>query len=219
MVADRCLVRPAIMPIPRSFRESLKKIIPPLDGTLHKGQSGRVGVIGGAQEYVLSCHPISDHSEYATFSYTGAPFFAAIAALRTGADLSHVICAPSAANAIKSYSPDLIVHPILHPPWSESISPEKVKSELASVLSRLHVLVIGPGLGREEYMISHARTALGLAKENGMFVVLDADALWMLGRDVGILKGYRRAVITPNVVEFQRLSEAVVRPLFSCPSD
>ena len=87
------------------------------------------------------------------------------------------------------------------------------------MLSRLHVLVIGPGLGREEYMISHARTALGLAKENGMFVVLDADALWMLGRDVGILKGYRRAVITPNVVEFQRLSEAVVRPLFSCPSD
>ena len=163
---------------------------------------------------------MSEYSELATCSYTGAPFFAAIAALRTGADLSHVICAPSAANAIKSYSPDLIVHPILHPPWSESIPPEKVKSELESVLSRLHVLVIGPGLGREEYMISHARTALGLAKDNGMFVVLDADALWMLGRDVGILKGYRRAVITPNVVEFQRLSEAVVGPHHtSHPSD
>lgn len=31
-----------------------------------------------------------------------------------GADLSHVICSPTAAGAIKSYSPDLIVHPILH---------------------------------------------------------------------------------------------------------
>jgi len=30
-----------------------------------------------------------------------------------GVDLSHVICAPSAANAIKTYSPDLIVHPML----------------------------------------------------------------------------------------------------------
>lgn len=30
-----------------------------------------------------------------------------------GADLSHVICSPTAAQAIKSYSPDLIVHPIL----------------------------------------------------------------------------------------------------------
>jgi ATP-dependent NAD(P)H-hydrate dehydratase len=60
-------------------------------------------------------------------------------------------------------------------------------------------------------MISHAKMALNLAKENGMYVVLDADALWMLGQDLGILKGYRRAVITPNVMEFKRLSEAVVR--------
>ena len=199
------------MPIPRSLYDSLKKIIPPLDGSLHKGQSGRVGVIGGAQEYVPTFSYLS-HSERARCSYTGAPFFAAITALRVGADLSHVICAPSAANAIKSYAPDLIVHPILHPPWPESPSPDQVKSELSSLLSRLHVLVIGPGLGRESYMISHAKTALELAKENGMYVVLDADALWMLGQDLGILKGYRRAVVTPNVVEFRRLSEAVVRP-------
>lgn len=57
--------------------------------------SGRVGVLGGALDY------------------TGAPFFAAISALRVGVDLSHVICSPNAAGAIKGYSPDLIVHPIL----------------------------------------------------------------------------------------------------------
>lgn len=155
---------------------------------------------------------VSGCPERETYSYTGAPFFAAISALRMGADLSHVICAPSAANAIKSYAPDLIVHPILHHPSSESPPPEKVKSELSSVLSRLHVLVIGPGLGREDYMISHAKTALNLAKENGMYVVLDGDALWILGQDLGILRGYRRAVITPNVMEFKRLSEAAVCP-------
>lgn len=68
------------------------------------------------------------------FSYTGAPYFASISSQRfvgltidetwssyrlhdsltfKGADMSHVICAPSAASAIKSYAPDLIVHPIL----------------------------------------------------------------------------------------------------------
>ena len=31
-----------------------------------------------------------------------------------GVDLSHVICTPTAADVIKSYSPDLIVHPILN---------------------------------------------------------------------------------------------------------
>ncbi|KAI9464632.1 putative sugar kinase [Lactarius psammicola] len=52
---------------------------------------GRVGVLGGDLEY------------------TGAPFFAAISAQRVGVDLSHVICSPTAADVIKSYSPDLIV--------------------------------------------------------------------------------------------------------------
>lgn len=136
--------------------------------------------------------------------YTGAPFFAAISALRLGADLSHVICSPTAAQAIKSYSPDLIVHPIL----GEESSYEKVESELRSLLSRLHVLVMGPGLGREGYMQTYARLALSIAREQTMFVVLDADALYMVGKELSLVKGYRRVVLTPNVVEFKRLSES-----------
>ncbi|KAJ6515034.1 Ribokinase-like protein [Mycena vitilis] len=169
----------------KAILTQVKQLIPPLDGSLHKGQSGRVGVLGGALDY------------------TGAPFFAAISALRFGADLSHVICSPTAAGAIKTYSPDLIVHPILR----EDRSPEQVRPELKSLLSRLHVLVIGPGLGREPYMQSFAKVALSLAREQGMFVVLDADGLWMVGQDVSLIKGYRRAVVTPNVAEFARLSE------------
>ncbi|KAF7308422.1 hypothetical protein HMN09_00691000 [Mycena chlorophos] len=162
----------------------VKQLIPPLDGSLHKGQSGRVGVLGGALDY------------------TGAPYFAAISALRFGCDLSHVLCSPTAAGAIKSYSPDLIVHPILR----EDAPTEHVSSELKSILSRLHVLVIGPGLGREPYMQSFAKIALSLAKQQGLFVVLDADALWLVGQDISVVKGYRRAVVTPNVAEFARLS-------------
>lgn len=139
-------------------------------------------------------------------SYTGAPFFAAMSALRVGADLSHVICSPTAAGAIKSYSPDLIVHPILR----EEDTPTTLHPTLSSLLSRLHVLIIGPGLGREDYMQRFAKLALSIAKEQGMFVVLDADALWMIGQDLALIKGYRRAILTPNVVEFKRLSEKVV---------
>ncbi|KAL0060883.1 hypothetical protein AAF712_012347 [Marasmius tenuissimus] len=170
------------MPVPQKVLEQIKQLIPPLDGSLHKGQSGRVGVLGGALDY------------------TGAPFFAAISALRFGADLSHVICSPTAASAIKSYSPDLIVHPIL----AENSSPE---DELKSLLNRLHVLIIGPGLGREPYMQRFASVALSIAKDQNMFLVLDADGLFLLNKDPSLLKGYARAVVTPNVVEFKRLSE------------
>jgi len=123
--------------------------------------------------------------------------------LRFGCDLSHVICAPTAASAIKSYSPDLIVHPILR----EDAAQDKVAPELKSILSRLHVLVIGPGLGREAYMQSFAKLALSVARQQGMFVVLDADALWMVGQEISLIRGYRRAVVTPNVAEFARLSD------------
>lgn len=34
--------------------------------------------------------------------------------------------------------------------------------------------------------------------------------LLLVGQDPSLVKGYRRAVLTPNVVEFKRLSEQVV---------
>lgn len=175
------------MPVPKHILEQIKQFIPPLNGSLHKGQSGRVGVLGGALDY------------------TGAPFFASMSALRMGADLSHVICSPTAAGAIKSYSPDIIVHPILREDQQE----KDVKPLLESLLSRLHVLIVGPGLGREAYMQNYAKLAVNIAKTKGMFLVLDADALLLVGQDHTMVKGYRRAILTPNVVEFKRLSEQV----------
>lgn len=85
-----------------------------------------------------------------------------------------------------------------------------LREEMKGLLSRLHVLIIGPGLGREDYMQSHARMAFDVAKEQNMFVVMDADGLYMAGQDLSMVKGYSRIVLTPNVVEFKRLSEQAV---------
>ncbi|XP_078064260.1 ATP-dependent (S)-NAD(P)H-hydrate dehydratase-like [Mustelus asterias] len=73
----------------------VRNIVPPLTENKHKGQDGKIGIIGGCTEY------------------TGAPYFAAIASLKVGADLSHVFCTKDAASVIKSYSPNVIVHPVL----------------------------------------------------------------------------------------------------------
>lgn len=100
----------------------------------------------------------------------------------------------------------------------ELSSTESVRLELQSLLDRLHVLVVGPGLGREDYMQKYARLAVTIAKEKKMYLVLDADALFMVGKDISIIKGYEKAVVTPNVVEFKRLSEAVVSFSFSLVS-
>ncbi|PNI38254.1 NAXD isoform 4 [Pan troglodytes] len=109
----------------------VRNIIPPLSSTKHKGQDGRIGVVGGCQEY------------------TGAPYFAAISALKVGADLSHVFCASAAAPVIKAYSPELIVHPVLD-------SPNAVR-EVEKWLPRLHALVVGPGLGRDDALLRNVQ--------------------------------------------------------------
>ncbi|KZV94672.1 carbohydrate kinase [Exidia glandulosa HHB12029] len=175
------------MTISKQLLDQVKQLIPPLTGKLHKGQAGRVAVVGGAEEY------------------SGAPFFAAISALRVGVDLSHVLCSPVAAGSIKSYSPDLIVHPIFAPDAPADV----VDKELDSLLSRLHVLILGPGLGRSDSMQRYARDALRMARDREMYVVIDADGLYMVQKDPGVIKGYERAVLTPNVVEYGRLCEAL----------
>jgi ATP-dependent NAD(P)H-hydrate dehydratase len=35
-------------------------------------------------------------------------------------------------------------------------------------------------------------------------IVIDADGLWHLTNNPGLIKGYRRAVLTPNALEFSR---------------
>lgn len=92
----------------------------------------------------------------------------------------------------------------------EGRSPKDVEPTLDSLLSRLHVLIIGPGLGREDYMQEYAKMSLALARKREMYVVLDADALWLVQKEPSIIKGYVKAVLTPNVVEFKRLSESLV---------
>ncbi|EJD36870.1 hypothetical protein AURDEDRAFT_174039 [Auricularia subglabra TFB-10046 SS5] len=52
------------MTVSHKLLDQVRQLIPPLTGALHKGQAGHVAVVGGAEEY------------------SGAPFFAAISALR-----------------------------------------------------------------------------------------------------------------------------------------
>lgn len=165
--------------------EFAKSVIPPLHYNKHKGQAGRVAVIGGCKEY------------------TGAPYFAAISALKAGADLSHVFCTEGASSVIKSYSPELIVHPVLD--WTNSVE------EILQWLPRFHSLVVGPGLGREEQVLKSTSDVIEKAKEKEIPIVIDADGLFLVTQNPEIIKGYTNVILTPNVAEFGRLFNKVFK--------
>jgi ATP-dependent NAD(P)H-hydrate dehydratase len=109
------------------FSKLINKILPKLDPKRGKGDNGITAVIGGSLEY------------------TGAPYYSAITAIKSGADLAHIFCHKEAAIPIKSYSPELIVHP--------AFEDKKETDKLDKIIRRISTvdaLVIGCGLGREE---------------------------------------------------------------------
>lgn len=169
-----------------------RRIVLPLNAGLHKGQAGRVAVVGGSEDY------------------TGAPYFSAIASTLVGADMSHVICEKSAGPVIKSYSPNLIVHPYLYESQNKpsNIEMDDIIARVNSVLDRVHVVVVGPGLGRDQLMLDTAAEIINQAKKRKMPIIVDADGLYLVQKNLDLIKGYTECVLTPNVVEFARLIEA-----------
>lgn len=136
--------------------------------------------------------------------------------------MSHVICDPHASSTIKSYSPNLMVHPYMQstPPVALPSSPATpapnteslvnlALTRILPLLPRLHVLVIGPGLGRDPIMQATVAQLITAARARDMGLVLDADALMVVQANPDLIRGYSGAILTPNHAEFGRLCAAL----------
>ncbi|KAJ1405611.1 Ribokinase-like [Sesbania bispinosa] len=176
----------------------IRAITPALDPRRHKGQAGNIAVIGGCREY------------------TGAPYFAAISALKIGADLSHVFCTKDAAPVIKSYSPELIVHPVLEESYNvreeyKGSILSKVLAEVDKWMERFDCLVVGPGLGRDPFLLDCVSEIMRHARQSNIPIVIDGDGLFLVTNNIDLVSGYALAVLTPNVNEYKRLVQKVLK--------
>ncbi|XP_070554424.1 ATP-dependent (S)-NAD(P)H-hydrate dehydratase-like [Ptychodera flava] len=169
---------------PGAFTDMVISIIPPLTCDKHKGQAGRIATIGGSRDY------------------TGAPYFAAMSALRLGCDLTHVFCTSDASPVIKSYSPELIVHPML--------DTETAVDDICYWLKKMHSVVIGPGLGRDDSILQNVKEIIIKCRELDLPLVIDADGVFLLSQYPDVIKDYKKAILTPNVVEFKHLYRKVI---------
>ena len=146
----------------------------------HKGDNGRVLVIGGG-------------------AFTGAPALSALAALRAGADWVTVAAPQSVAGTIAGFSPDLIVHTLS----GSYLAPDDI--DIVNALVRKHdVAVIGMGLGRESET-AEAVSEIVRSNPDARFVI-DADALHALEIPV---QGGTPPIITPHAGEFRMLGGEV----------
>ncbi|MGQ9788091.1 MAG: NAD(P)H-hydrate dehydratase [Candidatus Hadarchaeaceae archaeon] len=176
--------------ISRVDRKYVKAIIPKRPPASHKGDFGRLLIVGGSYRYV------------------GAPALVGLAALRCGVDLAVIAAPERTAWTINSLSTDLITVKLqcrdLEPSAVPDISPE-LKSATAAV--------IGPGLGAQpETLEAVVKLACLLRDEHPKLpAVFDADAFKALATEIDLLKG-TRWVMTPHAGEFRTLTGLVLPP-------
>ncbi len=147
----------------------------------HKGDYGRLAVVGGSR------------------IYHGAPILAAMAALKTGVDLTYLIEPREAAMAAKAYSPDLIAIEA----GEGELAWRSLEAHLA-ILEKADAAVIGPGAGLAPATMEALAKLAGKLADMGKPIVVDGDGLKALARHEAKLS--RLAVLTPHAGEFKMLS-------------
>ena len=158
------------------------KILPQRDPWSHKGNYGKVLVVGGS---VL---------------YSGAPALSALAAISAGVDMVLVLTPRVVAPVVKSFSPLLIVNPLTS---QDFISINDIPKVL-EYTSKIDAILIGPGLGLEDETQRAIAEIIDHICKIGKPLTIDADAIKAVATykpEIG-----SNTVITPHEAEFFTLS-------------
>jgi NAD(P)H-hydrate epimerase len=161
-------------------------LFPPRSPDTHKGNYGKVLVIGGC------------------IGYTGAPYLAASAAFRTGSGLVYM-AVPECIYSIEAVKCNEIICLPFESDQDGGFSFQSL-SRLSELASKCDVCVIGPGLGRSD---GSDRLVSGLLGTISCPVILDADGINAVSGNINVLSERaaqkKTTVLTPHDVEFERL--------------
>ncbi len=145
-----------------------QKFLVPRNKDFHKGNAGHVLIIGG------------------NVGFSGAVCLAATAALRVGAGLVSVATRVEHAAMINIFHPEIMSHGV------------KNAIDLRPLIARANVIVIGPGLGMDQWASDLLLAAFSSHKP----MVVDADALNWLAK---YPRRHQEWVLTPHPGEAARM--------------
>lgn len=151
--------------------------LPRLAPQMHKGDRGRVCVIGGAN------------------GMSGAAIHAARGALAAGAGLVKLVAAHETIAAAQASLPDLLT--------VETALGERLEPQAVEALEWGDALVLGPGLGRTD---ERKQFVAAVLSHRAVPTVIDADALHLLDNLDNLDRPRQRPlVLTPHLGEFRAL--------------
>lgn len=171
-----------MMDVKTLSHQRVLNILPDRKPDAHKGDFGRILLLCGSR------------------GYTGAAYFAAMGALRSGAGLVYLGVPESiyAIEAVKLSEPIVFALPEEDGMLSAAAIPS-----LRERLSGMDAVVIGCGLGQSEGTLAVLEMVL---REFAGPVVVDADGINLLAKHKDILRGRTGiTILTPHAGEFARL--------------
>lgn len=152
--------------------------LPRLAPQMHKGDRGRVCVVGGAD------------------GMSGASLHAARAALAAGAGLVKLVAARETIAAAQASLPDVLT--------VESQLGETLEPAVMEAVEWADAVVLGPGLGRETARQDFVAAVLA---RRAVPTVIDADALYYLHQPPPTSTNLQRPIVcTPHLGEFRALA-------------
>lgn len=172
--------------IRRLNHELVLSLLPDRDPWGHKGNFGKLLLLCGSR------------------GYTGAAFFAAMGALRSGAGLVFLGVPESiyGIEAVKLNEP--VIFPL--PDAGGRLSADAVP-EILTRLPQMDAVLVGPGLGQSEGTLAVVRAVLEKAE---CPVVVDADGINVLSAHRDLLRGRKSpTILTPHDGEFARLGGVI----------
>jgi NAD(P)H-hydrate epimerase len=147
----------------------------------HKGDFGRLLVIGGSE------------------TFSGAPVFVALAALRAGVDLVYIAAPHRTAYAISSMSPNLITVKM----EGDYLSTRNI-STIRRYLEISTAVVMGPGLGLHKDTKDAVIEVIKAVEKRGVPLLLDADGLKAFAESKR--KADTPLILTPHGGEYKLLT-------------
>ena len=158
--------------------KDLKKLLPERQENSNKGSCGRVLIIGGSP------------------CMSGAPYFSAKAAYRTGCGLVEIFTHEDNRVILQSLIPEAVMST-----WGDKIDFDKLKNSI----KKADVIAIGMGLSTSDDALEILRFTL---QNNDCPLVIDADALNLLAKNPDLFNLMIRNVVilTPHPLEMSRLT-------------
>ena len=182
--------------IRRLNHELVLSLLPDRNPWGHKGNFGKLLLLCGSR------------------GYTGAAFFAAMGALRSGAGLVFLGVPESiyGIEAVKLNEP--VIFPL--PDAGGRLSADAVP-EILTRLPQMDAVLVGPGLGQSGGTLAVVRAVLEKAE---CPVVVDADGINVLSAHRDLLRGRKLpTVLTPHDGEFARLGGVIGEDRMAAAAD